>query len=71
MGRLLRAASKADVGAEAVTAYGDAHCIELRKGIVDVEHWEKAYVCVRHAPESCLCVPRALIGLSLIDDGVF
>jgi hypothetical protein len=69
--RLLRAASKANGGAEAVIAYGNAHCLELRQGTVDVEHWDKAYVCVRRAPESCLWVPRALIGLSLIDDGVF
>jgi hypothetical protein len=69
--RLLRAASKADGTAEAVTAYGHAHCTELPQGIVEVERWDKAYVCVRRAPESCLWVPRALIGLSLIDDGVF
>src|SRR5580704_335092 len=69
--RLLRAASKTNGGAETVVAYGNAHCLELRHGIVDIEHWDKAYVCVRHVPGSCLWVPRALIGLSLIDDGVF
>jgi hypothetical protein len=69
--RLLRAASNANGGAAAVVAYGNAHCLEMRRGIVEVERWDKAYVCVRHPPESCLWVPRALIGTSLIDDGVF
>jgi hypothetical protein len=69
--RLLRAALKANSGAEAVIAYGNAHCLELRHGIVKVERWEEAYVCVHHPPETCLWVPRTLIGTSLIDDGVF
>ena len=69
--RLLRAASKANGGAEAVVAYGKAHCLELRRGIVEVEHWEQAYACVHHPPETCLWVPRALVGFSLFDDGVF
>jgi hypothetical protein len=69
--RLLRAASKANGGAEAVVAYGKAHCLELRRGIVDVERWEAAYVCVHRPPGTCLWMPRALIGLSLVDDGVF
>ena len=69
--RLLRAASKANGGAEAVVAYGNTHCLELRRGIVEVERWEEAYVCVHHPPETCLWVPRALVGFSLFDDGVF
>jgi putative heme degradation protein len=69
--RLLRAASKANGGAEAVVAYGNAHCLEMRRGIVEVERWEEAYVCVHHPPETCLWVPRALVGFSLFDDGVF
>ena len=69
--RLLRAASKADGGADAVIAYGNAHCLELRRGIVEVERWEEAYVCVHHPPETCLWVPRVLVGFSLLDDGVF
>jgi len=69
--RLLRAASKTNGGAEAVVAYGNAHCLEMRRGIVEVERWEEAYVCVHHPPETCLWVPRALVGFSLWDDGVF
>jgi hypothetical protein len=69
--RLVRAASKANGGAEAVIAYGNAHCLEMRRGFVEIERWEEAYVCVHHPPETCLWVPRALVGSSLFDDGVF
>jgi hypothetical protein len=63
--RLVRAASKANGGAEAVVAFGNAHCLEMRHGFVEVERWEEAYVCVHHPPETCLWVPRALVGSSL------
>ena len=65
--RLLRAASKANGGAEAIVAYGNTHCLQLRRGIrFEFELGEGAYGCVHHPPEISLSVPSALVGFLAI-----
>jgi hypothetical protein len=55
----------------AVRAYGNAHCIQLSQGFVSIDLWDGAYACVHQSRHFCVWVPRELIELSIVDDGVF
>jgi hypothetical protein len=48
-----------------------ARCIELSAGAVKIRRVEGTYTCVYRGSDPCLWVRSELIGVSIMDDGVF
>ena len=69
--RLVTELPKGTFRTGAVRAYGHAHCIQLSRGGVSIDLWDGAYACVHQSRYLCLWVPRELIEVSILDDGVF
>jgi hypothetical protein len=68
--RLVSELPKGAFRTEAVLTYGNAHCIQLSRGSVTIDLWDGAYACVHRSRHFCVWVPRELIELSIVDDGV-
>jgi hypothetical protein len=68
---VLGCADKADLARAGNDMPKAARCIELSAGAVKIRRVEGTYTCVYRGSDPCVWVRSELIGVSIMDDGVF